>query len=148
MLIRGRSRIAAFMACAILLFVSTTAHPSYETEAGHKYAVASQRFADLKKSSKKKKYRSYWIDCIRTFELIEKKYPKSPVAADASFDRAAVYQELYRYNGAPKDIEEALRSYDKFQTSHPTHARAPEALYRVVEISLDLKRENAAADAT
>ena len=147
MLIRGRSRIAAFMACAILLFVSTPAHPSYETEAGRKYAVASQRFADLKKSSKKKKYRSYWIDCIRTFELIEKKYPKSPVAADASFDRAAVYQELYQYNQATRDIEEALRSYDKFQTSHPTHPRAPEALYRIVDISLDLKKENDAAEA-
>jgi N-acetylmuramoyl-L-alanine amidase len=147
MLIRGRSRIAAFMACALLLFVSTAAYPSYETEAGRKYAVASQRFADLKKSSKKKKYRSYWIDCIRTFELVEKKYSKSPVAADASFDRAAVYQELYQYNQATRDIEEALRSYDKFQSSHPTHPRAPEALYRIVEISLDMKRENAAAEA-
>ena len=147
MLIRGRSCIAAFMACAILLFVSTPAHPSYDTEAGRKYAVASQRFADLKKSSKKKKYRSYWIDCIRTFELLEKKYPKSPVAADASFDRAAVYQELYQYNQATRDIEEALRSYDKFQTSHPTHPRAPEALYRIVDISLDLKKENDAAEA-
>ncbi len=102
MRIRGRSCIAAFMACAILLFVSTAAHPSYDTEAGRKYTIASQRLADLKKSSKKKKYRSYWIDCIRTFELVEKKYPKSPSAADASFDRAAVYQELYQYNKAVK----------------------------------------------
>ena len=41
MRIRGRSCIAAFMACAILLFVSAPAHPSYNTEAGRKYAVAS-----------------------------------------------------------------------------------------------------------
>ena len=46
MLIRGRSCIAAFTACAILLFVSTSAHPSYDTEAGRKYAVASQRLLD------------------------------------------------------------------------------------------------------
>lgn len=146
MLIRGRSCIAAFMACAILLFVSTAAYPSYESEAGRKYAVASQRFADLKKSSKKKKYRSYWIDCIRTFELVEKKYSKSAVAADASFDRAAVYQELYQYNRVPKDIDEALRSYDKFQSSHSAHPRAPEALYRIVDISLDIKKDKAAAN--
>jgi N-acetylmuramoyl-L-alanine amidase len=135
------------MACAVLLFVSTAAYPSYDTEAGRKYAVASQRLADLKKSSNKKKYRSYWVDCIRTFELVERKYPKSTSAADASFDRAAVYQELYRYNKAPKDIEEALRGYGKFPISYPQHPRAPEALYRVVEISLDIKRENAAAEA-
>ena len=145
MLIRGRSCIAAFMACAVLLFVSTAAYPSYDTEAGRKYAVASQRLADLRKSINKKKYRSYWIDCIRTFELVEKKYPKSPSAADASFDRATVYQELYRYNKVSKDIDESLRSYRKFQTSYPRHARAPEALYRIVEISRDIKKDNAAA---
>jgi N-acetylmuramoyl-L-alanine amidase len=145
MRIHGRSCIAAFMACAILLFTSTAAHPSYDTEAGRKYTIASQRLADLKKSSKKKKYRSYWIDCIRTFELIEKKYPKSPSAADASFDRASVYQELYQYNKAAKDIDEALRSYSRFQTSYPRHPRAPEALYRIAEISLEVKRDSAAA---
>jgi N-acetylmuramoyl-L-alanine amidase len=134
------------MACAVLLFVSTAAYPSYDTEAGRKYAVASQRLADLRKSSNKKKYRSYWVDCIRTFELVEKKYPRSPSAADASFDRAAVYQELYQYNKVSKDIEEALRSYGKFPISYPKHPRAPEALYRVVEISLTVKKDNRAAN--
>ncbi len=146
MLIRGRSCIAAFMACAVLLFVSTAAHPSYETEAGRKYAIASQRLADLRKSNNKKRYRSYWVDCIRTFELVEKKYPRSPSAADASFDRAAIYQELYQYNKASKDIEEALRGYGKFPISYPKHQRAPEALYRVVEISLTVKKDSTAAN--
>ncbi|HUK99334.1 MAG TPA: hypothetical protein VLX29_00595, partial [Nitrospirota bacterium] len=72
MLKSGRSSIAAFMACAIVLCVTTPAYPSYNSEAGHKYNIASQRLADLRKSSKKKKYRSYWIDCLRTFELVEK----------------------------------------------------------------------------
>ncbi len=148
MLKRGRSFIAAFMACAILLFVSTPVYPSYNTEAGHKYAVASQRLADLKKSNKKKKYRSYWIDCIRTFELVEKKYPKSPSAADACFDRAGVYQDLYRYNKYSRDIGEALQGYKKCQSAYPAHDRASEALYRIIEISLQYKKDSAlAADA-
>ncbi|MGE5172424.1 MAG: N-acetylmuramoyl-L-alanine amidase [Betaproteobacteria bacterium] len=145
MLKRGRSRIAAFMACAILLFVSTPVYPSYNTEAGHKYTVASQRLADLRKSANKKKYRSYWIDCIRTFELVEKRYPKSTNAADACFDRAGIYQELYQYNKYSRDISEALQSYRKCQSAYPNHARAPEALYRVIEISLDIKKDNATA---
>jgi N-acetylmuramoyl-L-alanine amidase len=144
----GRSCIAAFMACAILLFVSSPAYPSYNTEAGHKYAVASQRLADLRKSAKKKKYRSYWIDCIRTFELVEKKYPKSPSAADACFDRAETYQELYRYNKYSKDIEDSLQGYGRCQSVYPKHARAPEALYHIIEIALDQKKDGALAAET
>jgi N-acetylmuramoyl-L-alanine amidase len=136
------------MACAIVLFVSAPAYPSYNTEAGHKYAVASQRLADLRKSPKKKKYRSYWIDCIRTFELVEKKYPKSPSAADACFDRAETFQELYRYNKFSKDIEDSLQGYARCQAAYPKHARAPEALYHVIEIALDQKKDNALAAET
>jgi hypothetical protein len=58
MTIRSRSRIAALIACIIMLLYSTPAHPSYNADAGRRYAVASQRLADLRKSSKKKKYRS------------------------------------------------------------------------------------------
>lgn len=144
----GRSLIAAFMACAVLLAFSTPAHPSYNSEAGRKYTIASQRLADLRKSPKKKRYRSYWIDCIRTFESIEKKYPKSPNAADACFDRAAVYQELYQYNRYSKDILEALQSFSKCQAAYPKHARAPEALYHVVTLALDVRKDaELAADA-
>ena len=144
MRIRGRSCIAAFMACAILLVVSTPAYPSYNTEAGHKYAVASQRLADLRKSKTKKKYRSYWIDSIRTFELVERKYPKSPYAADACFDRAAIYRELYQHNQYSRDINESLQGFEKCLSTYPRHARAPEALYRIIEISLDHKKDSAA----
>ncbi len=141
----GRSRIAAFLACAVLLIVSTPAHPSYNSEAGHKYAIASQRLADLRKSSRKKKYRSYWIDCIRTFELVEKQYPKSPSAADACFDRAETYQDLYQYNRYSKDLDESLRSFGRCQSTYPKHARAPEALSRIIDLSLDYKKDSASA---
>ena len=145
MMKRGRSCMAAFTACAILLIFTASAYPSANAEAGRKYSVACQRLADLRKSPKKKKYRSYWIDCIRTFELVEKKYPKSPSAPEACFDRAGVYSELYQFNKLSKDIDESLRLYGKCQTAYPKHARAPEALYHVVEISLDKKKDSAGA---
>jgi N-acetylmuramoyl-L-alanine amidase len=142
----SRSFITAFITCAILLSASPPALPSYNSEAGHKYAVASQRFSDLKKSRKKRKYRSYWIDCVRTFELVEKQYPKSPKAADACFDRAEIYQELYRYNKRTRDINESLRLYDSCRSTYAHHARAPEALYHIVEIELAVKKDRAAAE--
>ena len=141
MLTRGRTCIAAFTACAILLFATASAYPSYNSEAGRKYTIASQRLANLKKSSKKKKYRSYWIDCIRTFELVEKHYPKSPSAKDACFDRAGIYLELYRYSRYSKDLNESLQLFGKCQNAYPKHARVPEALYREIEILLDYKKD-------
>ncbi|OGW50761.1 MAG: hypothetical protein A2078_13255 [Nitrospirae bacterium GWC2_57_9] len=144
-MICGRSSIAAFMACLILLVFTSTAYPSYNSEAGRKYVVASQRLADLRKSNKKKKYRSYWMDCIRTFELVEKKYPKSPSAADACFDRAAVYFELYQVTRYSRDLTESMKVYGKCQATHPSHAGAPEALYRIVDLSVEFKKNQAAA---
>ena len=98
MVIRGRTLLAAIVASSILLLFSTAAFPSTNTEAGHKLSVARERLADLKRSPKKKKYRSYWMDSIRTFELVEKKYPSSPSAADACYERAGIYLELYQFN--------------------------------------------------
>jgi N-acetylmuramoyl-L-alanine amidase len=145
MLIRGRSRIAAFMACIILLLVTAPAYPSYDTEAGRKYTIACQRLADLRKSSKKKKYRSYWVDCIRTFEVVEKKYPKSPSAADACFDRAGLYFELYQFNKYSRDLDASIQAYGTCQSAYPKHTKAPEGLYRALELSLDYKKNRAAA---
>ncbi|HXY61840.1 MAG TPA: N-acetylmuramoyl-L-alanine amidase, partial [Nitrospirota bacterium] len=148
MWIRGRSCIAAFMACAILLLLRTPAYPSYNIEAGRKYSIACQRLTDLRKSPKKKKYRSYWLDCIRTFEAVEKKYPRSPSAGDACFDRAGIYQDLFLFNRHLKDLDESIHLNDKCQTSYPKHTRAPEALFHIIELSLGYKKDNTlAADA-
>ena len=145
MMTRGRSCLAAFMASAILIFFAANAYPSYNSEAGHKYAVASQRLADLKKSPKKKKYRSYWIDCIRTFELVEKTYPKSPVAGDACLDRAELYRELFKFSNYSRDLNSSMRTYASCQSSYPQHQKAPEALFHVIDISLAQKKDRATA---
>ncbi len=148
MWIRGRSCIAAFMACAIMLLVSKPAYPSYNSEAGHRYTIARQRLANLRKSPKKKKYRSYWMDCIRSFELVEKKYPHSPSAGDACFDRAGTYQDLYLFNKFSRDLNNSLQINDKCQVAYPKHARAPEALYHIIELTLAYKKNKTAAAAT
>ncbi len=145
MMKRGRSCCAAFMACAISLVFAAHAYPSYNTEAGHKYAVASERLADLKKTPKKKKYRSYWIDCLRTFELVEKTYPKSPEAGDACLDRAELYHELYKFSKYSRDLNASLRVYADCQASYPRHQKAPEALFHVIDLSLAQKKERSAA---
>ena len=145
MVIRGRTLLAAIVASSILLLFSPAALPSINTEAGHKLTVARERLAELKRSPKKRKYRSYWMDSIRTFELVEKKYPSSPSAADACYERAGIYLELYQFNQHSRDIDEARKTFSKCQVAYPKHDRAPEALYRVVVILKAHKRDNASA---
>ena len=145
MVIRGRTLLAAIVASTFLLLFSADAFPSYNTEAGHKLVVARERLADLKRSPKKKKYRSYWMDSIRMLELVEKKYPNSPAASDACFDRAGAYLDLYQYNRHSRDLEDASRAYEKCQASYPKHDRAPEALYRVIVIDKEQKKDTASA---
>ncbi len=144
MVIRGRTLLAAIVASTILLLFSAEAYPSSTTEAGQKLAVARERLAELKRSPKKRKYRSYWMDSIRTFELVEKKYPASPSAADACFERAGVYLDLYQYNRHAKDLDEAARAFGTCQASYTKNERAPEALYRMIIIAKDQKKDSAA----
>jgi N-acetylmuramoyl-L-alanine amidase len=141
----ARFCIAAIVACAFLLLIIAPAYSSSNHEAVQKYHIALQRLENLKKSKNKMKYRSYWIDCIRTFELVEKKYPRSQSAGDACFDKAAIYQELYQFNRHSKDIREALKAYAGCQSSYSTHSRAPEALYHIIELSLRYKNDRASA---
>lgn len=145
MMIRGRTLLAAIVASSILLLSPDAAFPSTNTEAGHKLTVARERLAELKKTPRKKRYRSYWIDCIRIFELVEKKYPRSPAAADACFERAGVYQELFQNNRHSRDLSKAIRAYGSCRSDNPRHSRAPEAFYRMIVLTKDFKKDSAGA---
>lgn len=130
-----RGRIgAALLACALLLSVSAHPTPSEDSQAGHAYRVAHERLSDLKKTKKTKLYRSYWIDSARSFQSIEKKYPTSPYAGEACFERAGLYYDLYKITKATKDVSESLRLHARCQASYPKHEKAPGSLYQMIEI--------------
>ncbi len=145
---RGLSWGAVFMTGALLLVLPAHSSPSTDSEAGRKYTVAVQRLAELKKSKKQRKYRSYWLDCARTFDLIEKKYPSSPSAGDACYERAELYLDLYRAAGNRRDIKESLQLHTRCQATYPKHEKAPEALARIIDIDLDYRKDRTAANRT
>lgn len=145
MMVRSRTCLALFTAYAILLVFAAESYPSYDTDAGHKYAVARQRVSELKKSKKRQRYRSYWMDCIRTFEMVEKKYPRSSSAGEACVDRAGLYLDLYGISRHSRDKKQSLKTYASCQAAYPKHGRAPEALFRMIEIHLDHDRDPVSA---
>lgn len=142
---QGRTFLAAVTACTIFLLLTADSLPSSTNEAGRTYSVARERFANLKKSPKKKKYRSYWIDCVRSFESIEQKYPSTPQAADSCFDRSAVYLDLYNFNRIPRDADEAAKAFLGCQGTYPAHGRAPEAYYWNIVITRDIRKNRQSA---
>jgi N-acetylmuramoyl-L-alanine amidase len=146
--IRGRTILAATAACLLLLLFTAETYPSSNGEAGRSYAVARERLADLKKAPRKRKYRSYWIDCIRTFESVESRFPSTPQAANACFDGASVYLDLYRFNRVSKDAFQASKEFARCQSSYPHHTRAPEALYHIAAVAKSVKRDPGTVVAT
>jgi N-acetylmuramoyl-L-alanine amidase len=142
-MISKRSIILFFLTAGVVLFSSSPS--SYASEASSTFAVAIQRLTDLQKDPSKNRYRSYWIDCIRMFELIQKKYKKSAYASDACFYGADIYGKLYQRSRLTSDIDESLQTYEQCQASYPRHPRAAEALYRVIEIELYYKKDAAKA---
>jgi N-acetylmuramoyl-L-alanine amidase len=79
---------------------------------------------------------------------VEKKYPRSPSAGDACFDRAGIYQDLYLFNKYSKDLDESLLLNDKCQSGYPKHTRAPEALFHIIELSHSYKKDSTLATET
>ena len=143
----GRISSAVFLVCSFLLVFPPSGYPSYDSEAGRKYRIACERLDGLKKS-KRKKYRSYWMDCVRNFELVEKKYPKSPSAGDACFEGAGLYLDMYDVSRIRKDVNTSLKKYSACLKKYPKHRGAPKAYFSLIEIYLDYKKDKKRAGKT
>jgi len=147
MMMLGRISAAIFLVCSFLLVFPPSGYPSYDSEAGRKYRIACERLDGLKKS-KRKKYRSYWMDCVRNFELVEKKYPKSPSAGDACFEKAGLYLDMYGVSRIRKDVNTSISRYNTCLKKYPRHRATPKAYYSLIEIYLDYKKDKKKAGKT
>jgi N-acetylmuramoyl-L-alanine amidase len=141
----GRILFSCLLVCGLLAGGPAPSFPSSGNDAERKFTVACERLSDLKKSSRRKKYRSSWVDCARTFEQVEKRYPSSPAAADACYERASLYLDLYQISRFTRDVSEASKLFAHCQAAYPKHARAPEASYRLIGIAVDYRRDTTSA---
>lgn len=141
----GRIAIAALLACLFITAPAAPIPPSRDAEAGRRYSIACQRLSELKKSERRRKYRSYWIDCARIFESVEKKYPGTHSAGDACFERAGLYFSLYQNNRSISDLSESIKIYSRCIDLYPKHDSVPLALFHLVEINIDIRKDRRAA---
>lgn len=141
----GRIAITALLASLFITASAAQSPPSSDSEAGRKYSIACQRLSELKRSKNRRKYRSYWIDCARIFESVEKRYPGTRSAGDACFERAGLYYSLYQYNRSRSDLSDSIKTYSRCIDSYPKHDSVPLALFRLVEINIEIRKNRQAA---
>lgn len=106
---------------------------------------ADQCRNSLYRSSKRIKYRHNWLNCIKQYENVYKKYPKSEQAVWAMYRSAEMYKKLNRYSGLEADLDKALEIYEKVAKEYKDHRLADDAQYERGEIIYNFKKDPAQA---
>ncbi len=92
-------------------------------------------------SSKKKKYRHNWKNCIKKYIRVLESHPGTDQAVWATYRAGLLFQNLYRYSGRSKDLDEALAYYRIVAEKFASHQLADDAQYRTGEIYLKEKND-------
>jgi len=107
-----------------------------KTASGPKMLInkADQCRKSLYQSEEKKRYRHNWLSCIRLYENISVRYPKSDEAAWSLYHSAQMFTKLYRYSGRQNDLDEAIKHYERLVKEYKDHRLADDSQYRIGEI--------------
>ncbi len=98
------------------------------------YFAAESAYNEFKDDAAKKKYRSYWMNCIQQFHAVYQKDPSGPWAAAGLFMEGQLYEGLYRYSRRSADLDQAKAVYQKIVDQYNTSAysdRARDALMKI-----------------
>lgn len=108
-------------------------------------ATLLQKADDCRKSlyssRKRKKYRHSWLKCIRLYESVYTRYPKSEQAPWALYREARMYARLYGYSGIQQDLDDALKRFTRLVEEYENHRLADDAQYRIGEIYYSQKKD-------
>ena len=137
-----KSRIKQFCSLLVLKMLFMTLcfmiTPNAQGKAASKPATlikqADQCRKSLYQSKEKKKYRHNWIRCIRSYENIYIRYPKSDKAVWSIYRSAQMFTKLYRYSGRSGDLDEAIEHYERLVREYKDHRLADDAQYKIGEI--------------
>jgi N-acetylmuramoyl-L-alanine amidase len=129
--------ILIFLICLFLAGFFVAAPPAFckgQDGPAALLEAAGQCRKALNDSSKKRKYRHHWLNCIDRYRKVYAAYPESYQAAWALYRTAELYTGLYRYSGLNKDLDEAVILYRTLIDKHKDHALADNAQYNIGEI--------------
>ncbi len=99
----------------------------------------------LNSSEAKKRLRQNWEKCIKEFNIVSAKNPKSEYAGDALFNIGSLYTGLYNYSKNLNDLDRAINAYNSLIKKYPKSAYADDAAFEIGEVYL--KQKNSLDDA-
>ena len=94
----------------------------------------------LSASPKKRKYRHNWLNCMRLYEKVNRRYPGSDQAAWAKYHEARLYTWLYTYSSKSSDLDKAIDLYKQLVDEYKNHRLADDAQYGIGEIYYKYKK--------
>ncbi|MBI5182305.1 MAG: N-acetylmuramoyl-L-alanine amidase [Nitrospirae bacterium] len=115
------------------------------SKAVKQYQKAEACVKALNTSESKKKLRQNWEKCIKKFNNIAAKNPKSEYADDALFNIGNLYTGLYNYSKNLNDLDRAIDAYNKLIKKYPKSQYADDACFEIGEVYL--KQKNSMDDA-
>jgi len=108
------------------------------------YEKARASYHSLIQSTKRMQMRDQWIPVIQQFELIYNKYSPSREAYKAAFTVGDLYEKLYAVSRRERDIDAAVKFYQKTVKEFKKAELTDDALFRQGKIFFSQKRYNAA----
>ena len=95
------------------------ASPSKKDTPKDVYIDAENCYSNLRKNSRKMRYRENWMKCIDKFQAVYDKDPEGPWAPAGLYMAATLYQKLYGYSNASDDLENARSIFKQIITRFP-----------------------------
>lgn len=115
------------------------------SKAAKQYQKAEGCVKTLNSSEAKKRLRQNWEKCIKEFNAIAAKNPKSEYADDALFNIGSLYTGLYNYSKNLNDLDRAIDAYNKLIKKYPKSQYADDACFEIGEVYF--KQKNSLDDA-
>jgi N-acetylmuramoyl-L-alanine amidase len=131
---------AALVVGFVILFLQTStawAGKSYSSK--DLYYLAQKAYYKLKRSPDKQRFRHNWEKVIKQFSKVVKRYPTSQQAYKATFTIALLYKGLNGVSKNKKDLDQALKYYEKVYRGFSVGTLTDDALLGSAKIYRDKK---------
>src|SRR4030066_124279 len=137
-------RIIPFLILFFLLIFPNLS-PAASSSPRKQFQKAKECTKTLNSSEAKKRLRQNWEKCVKEFNAIAAKNPKSEYADDGLFNIGNLYTGLYNYSKNLNDLDRAIDAYNKLIKKYPKSPYADDACFEIGEVYL--KQKNSLDDA-
>lgn len=133
-------KISLFLISLAFIFYSAASFAAKDVEQA--YIDAKACYGEVKVTPSKMKSPGEWEQCIRKFENISEKYPKTERATQSLFNAGKLSQEMYGKFKKAEDAEAAIKYYNQLIREYPKSSLADDALFQIGKLRVKPLKQN------